>query len=111
LVTFNSTPPLTSEQILLMLATGELPQDELAFSNQKKAGNLALYLGKDLLTRLLGNEDSTERLTIRSGEHVSETGQSTYYIEYKLTDDWSVVGEYDRFNALNAGLKWRIFSR
>ncbi|HKS38669.1 MAG TPA: translocation/assembly module TamB domain-containing protein [Verrucomicrobiae bacterium] len=110
-VNFSSTPPLTSEQILLMLATGELPRDELAFSNQKKAGNLALYLGKDLFTRLLGNEDSNERLTIRSGEHVSEAGQSTYYIEYKLTDDWSVVGEYDRFNALNAGLKWRIFSR
>ena len=51
------------------------------------------------------------RLTIRSGEDISQEGKTTYYLEYKLADDWSVIGEYDRFNALNAGLKWRIFSR
>jgi hypothetical protein len=32
-------------------------------------------------------------------------------VEYKLTDRWSLVGEYDRFNALNAGVKWKIYSR
>ena len=81
------------------------------FSGEKKAGNLALYLGRDIVARFLGNEDSADRLTIRSGEDISQEGKSTYSVEYKLTDDWSVVGEYDRFNALNAGLKWRIFSR
>jgi translocation and assembly module TamB len=110
-VSFSSTPPLTSEQVLLMLAAGELPRDELSISRGKKAGNFALYLGKDIIARVLGNEDSADRLTIRSGEDVSQEGKSTYYLEYKLTDDLSVVGEYDRFNAMNAGLKWRIFSR
>src|SRR5438874_10752395 len=28
-IAFSSTPPLTSEQVLLMLAAGELPRDEL----------------------------------------------------------------------------------
>ena len=66
---------------------------------------------KDIIARWLGNEDSADRLTIRSGEDISQEGKTTYYLEYKLADDWSVIGEYDRFNALNAGLKWRIFSR
>ena len=110
-ISFNSTPPLTSEQILLMLAAGDLPRDDLSFSREKKVGNFALYLGKDIIARWLGNEDSADRLTIRSGEDISQEGKTTYYLEYKLADDWSVIGEYDRFNALNAGLKWRIFSR
>jgi len=110
-IAFSSTPPLTSEQVLLMLAAGELPRDELSTSRESKAGRFALYLGKDMIARLVGSEDSADRLTVRSGEDVSQEGKSTYYIEYKLSDDLSVVGEYDRFNALNAGLKLRIFSR
>ncbi len=110
-LSFSSTPPLTSEQILLMLAAGELPRDEMNFSREKKVGNFALYLGNDIIARFLGAENSADRLTIRSGEDISREGTSTYHVEYKLTADWSVVGEYDRFSAMNAGLKWRIFSR
>lgn len=110
-ISFNSTPPLTSEQLLLMLAAGEMPRDDMSVSQGRRAGNFALYLGKDVAGRLLGSEESADRLTVRSGEDVSQEGKSTYYIEYKLSEDWSVVAEYDRFNALNAGLKWRIFSR
>jgi len=111
LIAFNSPPPLTSERILLMLAAGELPRDEMSFSREQKMSGFALYLGKDIIARWLGNEESADRLTIRSGEDVSQEGTSTYSLEYKLTDDWSVIGQYDRFNALNGGLKWRIFSR
>jgi translocation and assembly module TamB len=111
LISFNSTPPLTSERILLMLAAGELPGEGMSFSREKKMSGFALYLGKDIIARWLGNEETADRLTIRSGEDISQEGASTYYLEYKLTDDWSVIGQYDRFNALNAGLKWRIFSR
>jgi translocation and assembly module TamB len=110
-ISFSSTPPLTSERILLMLAAGEVPSDETSFSHERKMGGFALYLGNDIIARWLGNEETADRLTIRSGEDISQEGNSTYYIEYKLTDDWSVIGQYDRFSALNAGLKWRIFSR
>jgi len=110
-VTFTSTPPLTSEQIILMLTAGELPRDDVRFSQQQRATRLVMFLGKDFLGRLLGDEAAAERLTIRSGENFSNEGKLTYDLEYRLTDDWSVVGEYDRFNAMNAGLKWRIFSK
>jgi hypothetical protein len=70
-----------------------------------------MFLGRDFLGRILGIDGGAERLTIRSGEYMTDKGEQTYYLEYRLTDDWSVVGEYDRFNALNAGLKWRIFSK
>ena len=42
---------------------------------------------------------------------ISETGKSTYNVEYKLSKHWALVGEYDQFNAFNVGLKWKIYSK
>jgi translocation and assembly module TamB len=111
MVTFSSAPPLSSEQILLMLTAGEVPNDEYVFSTQAKVGQLATFVGRDLLSRWQGDPGSEERLVIRSGEVVSEEGKTTYSAEYRLSDRWSLVAEYDRFGALNASVKWRIIAR
>ncbi|MEO5803703.1 MAG: translocation/assembly module TamB domain-containing protein [Verrucomicrobiota bacterium] len=110
-IEFSSNPGLTSEQILLMVTAGELPRDEINFSTQQKAGRLAFFLGKNLMSKFGSNDARDDKLEIRSGENVSEQGRQTYYLEYKLTDDWSIVGEYDRFGGLNAGFKWKFFSK
>ncbi len=110
-ILLTSSPPLSSGQILLLLTAGELPSDSAYFSQQQRAQTLAVFVGKDLLSRILGSESAEERLTINSGERISESGRSTYVIEYRLTDDWSLVGEYDRFDTLNAIVKWRFYSK
>jgi translocation and assembly module TamB len=110
-VTFSSTPPLASDAILLMLTAGEIPQSDFAFSNSARAGRLGTFLGTDLLNRYLGTDPARERLTFRSGESISEEGRLTYSVEYRLTDRWSIIGEYDEFNDFNANLKWKIFAR
>jgi translocation and assembly module TamB len=109
-VQFSSVPSLTSEKIFLMLTAGELPRDEITFSPQQKAQRFAVFVGSKILNSL-GFGGTSERLTIRSGEDISESGAQTYDIEYKLTDRWAVVGQYDRFNAFNVSFKRRIFSR
>jgi translocation and assembly module TamB len=108
---FSSTPPLNSEQIVLMVTAGELPKAELTLSPQQKAQTVAVFFGRDLLGKLGFGDDSEDRLTIQSGEQISEQGRPTYSLEYKLTDRWALTGEYDRFNAFNAGLKWRVYSK
>jgi len=110
-IKFNSTPPLSSEQLVLMLTAGELPRGEFNLTPQQKAQTVALFLGKDLLAKLGFGDQSEERLSFSSGQEITEQGKPTYSLEYKLTDRWSVVGEYDRFNAYNAGLKWRVYSK
>jgi translocation and assembly module TamB len=110
-VTFSATPPLTSEQVLLMLTAGELPQTDYEFSAEARAGRLATFLGRDLLSRYLGSDRDEERLIIRSGEDISEEGRVTYSVEYRLTKRWSVIGEYDEYNAFNTDLKWKLFTR
>ncbi|HEY0457200.1 MAG TPA: translocation/assembly module TamB domain-containing protein [Verrucomicrobiae bacterium] len=110
LVQFTSTPALSSEQVLLMVTAGELPHSELNFTATQRAQRLAMYLGKDLLSQL-GFSGGANRLTIRSGEDISEAGKPTYSVEYKMTEGWSIIGEYDRFNDFNLMLKWRIYSK
>jgi translocation and assembly module TamB len=110
-IKFSSTPPLSSEQLVMMMTAGELPRGSFNLTPQQKAQTVAIFLGKDLLAKLGFGDQSEERLTVNSGQEISEQGRPTYSLEYKLTKRWSLVGEYDRFNAFNAGLKWRVYSK
>jgi translocation and assembly module TamB len=109
-IAFSSTPPLTSEEILLMLTAGKIPQGQFTYSTEQRASRIATFVGKDLFSRFSGGGTGEERLLISTGENVSEEGKLTYSVEYKFTDAWSIIGEYDRFNAFNAHLKWKVIS-
>lgn len=110
-IQFNSTPPLSSEQILLMVSAGEMPQGTFNLTPQQRAQTVALFLGRDLLSKMGVGDETQQRLSIRSGEQISEQGRPTYQVEYKLSDKWSITGEYDRFGDYNAGVKWRVYSK
>jgi translocation and assembly module TamB len=110
-VQFSSNPPLSSEQIVLLITSGQMPQGAYTLTPQQRAQTVALFLGRDVLSKLGFGDQSQQRLTIRSGEQISDQGKPTYNLEYKLTDRWSLTGEYDRFGDYNAGFKWRIYSR
>jgi translocation and assembly module TamB len=110
IVQFTSVPPLTSEQIVLLITAGDVPS-QTHLSTQQRAQTMAMFLGRDLLTTLGFSDEGESRLSFHSGQEITEEGRPTYNLEYKLNDRWSLVGEYDRFNAFNAGLKWRIYSK
>lgn len=110
-VQFSSNPPLSSEQVLLLLTAGELPQGAFSLTPQQRAQTLAMFLGRDLLSKLGFAAETDQRLMIHSGEQIAETGKPTYSIEFKLTDTVSLVGEYDEFGDYNAGVQWRIYSK
>lgn len=110
---FSSDPPLTSQQLFLMLSTGELPDTQQGFSSSERAQRLALFVGRNLATTLglVGGAGDGDRLVVRSGEDFSREGSETLYVEYRLDDRWSLVGEKDRFDAYNAGIKFRLVER
>ena len=111
IIQFSSTPPLSSEQIVLMITAGQMPQEQQVYSTQQRAQTLALFLGRDMLSKFGFGDDTEQRLTIVSGEEISVQGKPTYRVEYKLTPKWSLTGEYDQFNDFNAGVKWRVYSK
>lgn len=110
-IEFTSTPALASQQILLMLTTGELPPSQTGLSGQQRTGRVALFVGKTFLSRIGILKGDEERLVIHSGESLAQPDIQAYTLEYKLNDEWSIVGDYDQYGGLNVGGKWRFFSK
>lgn len=108
---FSSTPPLDSSQILLMVSTGQPPAGEINRSAQSRLGTLGLYLGSGLLGSSGDDDSFFSRLSIESGQRVSEQGKETMEVQYRITDRWFLIGEYDEFDAYNMDVKWKIFTR
>jgi translocation and assembly module TamB len=110
-VKFSSIPGLSSEEIVLMLTAGQVPRGlGVTATTQQRAQGLALFVGKNLLSDF-GLGSGEERLTVRSGQEISQSGRPTYDIEYKLNDHWSVIGEYDRFDQYDLNLKYKLYSK
>lgn len=109
-IQFSSIPSLSSEEIVLMLTAGELPAAVGTTSSMQRAGGLGIYVGRNLLSDF-GVGGGEERLTFRSGEYISEAGRPTYDIEYKLTDRWSLIGSYDRFDQYDLDVKWKLYQK
>ena len=110
-LTFQSVPPLTAQEILLMLSAGEVPRSNLDYSTVDKASRVGLYVGREFVNRFVGNTSTSERLVLRSGEQVTDEGTLTYSLEYRFTDRWSVFSEYNRFRDFNSGLRLKVLSR
>jgi translocation and assembly module TamB len=109
-VVFTSSPPLDSEQVLLLVMAGVAPSNEMTKSATQRVANIGLFLSRGFLGSLGGDSGDSDRLTISSGtEKVSEQGKETYEVEYKLSDRWTLTGERNEFDEYNAGVKWRVF--
>jgi hypothetical protein len=106
-LTFSSIPSLAQEDILLMVATGAVPSTEVGANATERAGRLALFLGRDFFSELLG-QDGASRLEIRMGEGFSPFRRDGQVIEYQLDERWSILGEYDDFGGYNVDLKRRL---
>jgi translocation and assembly module TamB len=104
---FSSSPPLESEQVLLLVMAGETPKNEVTYTGNQRAARFGTFIGKSLFSSISGDSGAADRLTISAGEKVSLQGRETYEVEYSLGKRWSLVGEYDEFDDYNAGLKWR----
>ncbi len=111
-ILITSTPALEAADVLLMVMTGQAPAGDTATSATGSSGQrfalLGAYLSRGLFQDLgFSGED---RLEVSAGEHISRSGRETYEFEYKLGERWSLTGEYDEFDAYNAGLKWRVYT-
>ncbi|HUC86646.1 MAG TPA: translocation/assembly module TamB domain-containing protein [Candidatus Acidoferrales bacterium] len=111
-VQFSSTPPLSSQDIVLMLTTGQLPAGlGVSTTTQQRAQGLAVFFGRSLLSEFGLGLGLQNRLTIHSGQQISEEGRPTYEVDYRLSKRWTLVGEYDQFDQYDLNLKWNIYSR
>lgn len=90
-VSFSSSPPLASEDLAVLVLTGQLPESALTNrGGEAAAQTVAVYLGRDLLTRWLGAESDgedplAERIEFTQGAEVSQTGNESTEVVFRLT--------------------------
>ncbi|MCC5807524.1 MAG: hypothetical protein JJU00_14470 [Opitutales bacterium] len=104
----NSVPPLGQEAILMLLATGAVPDQDGDLAS--RSGRVALYFGQDLLSLLFAGEGGGN-IRIRTGESSSQFGAASTGIEYIISDRYSVIGEYNEYENYSVDFKWRVFRR
>lgn len=104
----NSVPPLGQEAILMLLATGAVPDQDGDLGS--RSGRVALYFGQDLFSLIFAGEGGGN-LRFRTGESASQFGAEATGIEYIISDRYSVIGEYNEFENYSIDFKWRVFRR
>jgi translocation and assembly module TamB len=118
-VTLSSVPPLSNDELLLLVIAGQQPKtsDDAQVSRQQGM-NVAVFLGKDLMARWFGSdsvetgESIMDRFDISIGRAVTRSGEETIEAGFRLADGvlrdgdkLYLTGEKDIFDFYNAGLK------
>lgn len=110
-VKFESAPPLEHGQVLQMVLAGIVPNTDVNVTQQQRVTRLGAYLGQNLLSSFIGDGDDSNRLSITTGEDISEQGRETYRFDYNLNERWALTGEYDQYDTQTVGVKWQALAR
>ena len=118
-VTLSSVPPLSNDDLLLLLLTGRLPESTGGLTpSQRQKMNIAVYLGRDLIARWFSRqrpeteESILDRFEIDIGRAVTRAGDNTVDVQFRLVDGFLrdgdtlyITGEKDVFDFYNTGVK------
>lgn len=119
IITLSSIPPLSEEDLLLLVLTGTPPKNGSSKRQTSTAGmNMAVYLGKGLLARwfsgdsMASDESILDRFELNIGRQITKGGENTIEAEFRLADgvlypnDHLVLtSEKDVYGNINAGIK------
>lgn len=113
-VTLTSLPPLPTQDLVLLLTTGQLPSTLVTRGTSGQARVVGEYLATEAWQSLFGS-DSTEagptvfdRVTVETGREVSRNGIESVAVEYELLPDFGLRAERDRYEDFNLGIVLRF---
>jgi translocation and assembly module TamB len=119
-ITLSSSPALPNDDLLLLLLTGQPPQEGNAVSDGmgRSATNVMVYLGRDFLSKWLEDESAAsdetilDRFELDYGRGVTKSGEQTIESTFRLSEKatgpkrvYYLSGEKDRYDAYNYGFK------
>lgn len=113
-ISVSSSPPLPTEDLLVLLSTGMVPARLREQSPRQHALLASSILAQQLLEDLFGSE-STERgesffdqITFEAGREISRNGVESLLVEVRLDDHFALEGERDVYEEWNAGVVLRF---
>jgi autotransporter translocation and assembly factor TamB len=118
-ITLSSVPPLPNDDLVMLLLTGQPPKKSgLRDSGRRQQMNVAMFIGKDMISRLFGDESDEasefimERFDVEIGRGVTQQGEETIHTQFRMVDNLLregdglyLTGEKDYFDNYNAGVR------
>lgn len=117
-VTLSSVPPLSNEDLLRLVLTGQEPRSTgESKTSPRKNLNVAVYVGRDFISRwfgsdLAGGDTILDRFDIDIGRALTRAGEETVDTRFRLVegvfggrDTLYITGEKDEFDFYNAGVR------
>ena len=118
-ITLSSVPPLPNDDLVMLLLTGQPPKKSgLRDSGRRQQMNVAMFIGRDMISRLFGDESAEasefimERFDVEIGRGVTQQGEETIHAQFRMVDNllWEgdglyLTGEKDYFDNYNAGVR------
>ena len=123
-VTLTSSPPLATEDILVLLLTGKPPTLDGSPTTSRANRRITLYVAQGLVQKWLGTDDDTgvgalaDRLELDVGRDITRSGQDSVFVQFHLSDNvlgtknsLVITAERDLYDAYNAGIRLIIRGR
>jgi len=114
-MTFNTIPPLSEEDVLVLVTTGMLPDSLREKGVESEAlKQVGAYLGMELFQKYFGSETTEsgetiiDRVELSIGTEVGSDGTDNVVVEYRIQGPWSLQVERDIYADMNLGLVYRI---
>jgi translocation and assembly module TamB len=118
-ITLSSVPPLPNDDLVMLLLTGQPPKKSgLRDSGRRQQMNVAMFIGRDMISRLFGDESAEanefimERFDVEIGRGVTQQGEETIHAQFRMVDNLLrkgdglyLTGEKDYFDNYNAGVR------
>ncbi len=118
-VVLGSVPPMTQEELVLLLTTGQPPSQRIDAGGA--VSTVAVFLAQDLLQTLFGDESTEaqetllDRLEVYTGRDTTRQGEETIEGRFRLRDGFLfdadslyLESERDAYGDFNIGLKLLI---
>lgn len=117
-IVLSSVPPLPSEDLVLLVLTGQPPGTSGQKTGRAAAQSVAVYLAKDFLARWLAGSDPEseesllERFELYTGRDLSRSGAETIEASFRFDEDrfrendaLYLTAESDQYDFINFGVR------
>jgi translocation and assembly module TamB len=118
-ITLNSSPPLSNEDLLMLVLSGTPPSSaNQTIDKQARNLNVAVYIGRDLIDRWFSSDNGAsaesilDRFEVEFGRDITQKGEESLEARFRLAegvfrkkDTLYITGEKDVFDYYNTGVR------
>jgi translocation and assembly module TamB len=113
-VLLSSIPPLGTDELIVLVTTGQRPATLQSKGAAGVGSLLGAYLAQELADYLFGSDSTEEkesfieRFTLETGTEISANGNESIVVEFRILDRVFLQGERDVYEDINLGVLYRL---